>query len=411
MSNDLLERRAARGEPRGAANIWADAQATTTEAEPQRPWLFRLVILSLVIVAGFVFATLTSSDSDESRTASENPDAEAPASSEPLPLSYLIEGQPLETVIQPPDPAFDADGLFGEANPISLRPLDPPQEQFDDEVFIFAENAAAFEGPIFGLVIEPDGTRSTWSVNIDDSEQLTALTSSLTEVDGLWELPADSGLVGVAQYEELSLPQLTQQWDFFFPGSSLFARPASEWGLWPAIAGRATGMIDVDTQEVRLESIGQDAIRIRFSEVADDFGEEVIWQVDDYVYQLSGDVDLGVQDIAVVDRDTWIDAVENARRLNDLDEAPSAGRLPLWFEWLVLYPVGAIIGIKLRLTDRIRWEGRLAIGVVLALVVAIVYFPFSLFIPGLISGPLSDLLMRRFAKFSGTDRSSKDKAT
>jgi len=319
MSTELLERRANHGTARGAAHVWANAQAAIPAPEPSRPWVFRLALVTLALALGFI--TLRVAD-NALETADAGPDDDLTAISEPLPNPYLIDGLQLDTVIRPVDPAFDADELFGVASPALSRTFEFRPE-FNSEIAVYAERADAFEGPVFIIAVEGDGTTSTASANIFDSATVETYESQINFEDDLWTLEAASGLVEVARFQSESTTRLGQGWDFFFllpPDENqlrsdvlLSALPSNEAREWSAIASLALGSIQTSVTTVELESIDETGVRIRHTEVEDDFGEVVVWDTDGYQYTIhNGNLEVGLENIQLSDTQTWVSTVQNA---------------------------------------------------------------------------------------------------
>ena len=353
MSTDLLERRAERGSPRGSANIWAELQAPSPTPLPPKgsAWAFRLAVGVLAAAVGFGVFGITNSSTTETvaDVAAPIEDSVTP-SEDTLPEPYLVEGLSLAFVAQPTDPEFDADDLLGEPGN-----LPPPKSDAMNDIVIFARSVDDFDGPILGVEVLDDGTTEAWSANLSSTE-FASLNAELAQVDGQWTVPADSGLVQVAQFQFQPELRRSQQWDFEFVDTDsldsvvLHANPLRDGGQWENIATYLSTKSDTAVVEtVDLEGIDRPGIRVErepqekvFEGEEEayivDLGELVLWDDGDFAYSLDSrfsptgteacrrvgcdeligyaSVDLGVSRIESSERNVWVTSVANSTFLN-----------------------------------------------------------------------------------------------
>ena len=325
MSTDLLERRAERGQARGAANVWANAQMPAEQPEhPKGSWFFRFAVAALVVVAGNA-ALLALAGGSTIDTAGQLTDATQQASEadvpdirdfEPLPAPYLFDGQELVTKSQPSVPGADERNVFV----VESDPVIPS----DEELVVFAESPTAFDGPIFVLGPERGNGVDVAGVNMS-SEERTAIGDLLVRVDSQWTLPPESGLVEVARFTSADF-LTSATWAFSFgvlrdtegnqpvePHQAfLVARPMENPTPWNAIAEIATRNETTSIEQIRPDTLDGTVLEVTTQTGSND---RAVWTDDEFVYVL--DEAAALRDLRIADRQEWIDAWDQARGVRE----------------------------------------------------------------------------------------------
>lgn len=338
-TQDLLERRAERGTPRGAANVWADAQPQVQHPTFNGAWLFRFVVSLMIFGIGLVtvFSTMDSSFQTIDPTSGE---PVAPTSSEPLPRPIFVDGLELTKTVRPGHPDFDADDLFGEGDDV-LVAEDPPGSA--QEVIVYATADDPFDNPIVAITIFDDGEFRTSGANLEGAGVDQAVV-----VDGMPTLPPTSGLVEVARYDTTAIRLDVYGWLFEFSLEDgvvdlrTYTSPeVTAHGEWPLIAMRLSHQDeDVVTTTQSFDVFDQRGIYISSSNSEFD---DVIWESENLVYTLSSwgtdsfeegrDIRSVVPQLREVDRTTWAVAVSDTD--TSRHETPSF----IFFAWLFVLVV------------------------------------------------------------------------
>ena len=332
---DLLQRRAERGSPRGAANVWTDAQIEQpTHMRAEGSWVFRLVLAVGTIGVGAV-AALSIASSSETATSDIAPPAAvsegdpSPAEDD-LPLPIFVEGATLQDSL----PAC-IDFLAG-CVPI---PLDDPGMEMPENEFgirtlqtlVYADEDDPFSNRVLGIENFEGGFR-TWSLNTDQ-ETNDELVEQVVLEGGEWVLPLESGLVEVARFDGYPIPDGSWQFDFVDGERSIGLQPlrarsgqsASEW-QWIVPLVRSQPDVNLRTLDV-LDQVGV-VVQISQEAVFRENGfdpseaallEDLVWVDGDFVYRLTASgpelTDHRVDDVAerltVVDRAIWLSAVDD----------------------------------------------------------------------------------------------------
>ncbi len=337
--DELLERRAERGVPRGAARVWADSHGAepSVESSGKRTsvTLFRLAVA--VWILGFVAVGIFRSTSPQSNDAASGHSTQVSGdgspdvveSDEPLPAPLLIDGGSLKRdrggVSRPFDPDFDGDDLLDDLFPRSqttpeVAELSPEQLT----MVIFARPTEPFDGPIVGVELLDGGGFRPWGANVDDAA-LTDLTQQLERTNGEWSMAERSGLVEVARMEGDQFDSLRFGWQFDFQlggneevtiqaETSRDDRVVDEW-LWVA---RLAGQSQTNVAVRSIEVLGQDGIVIDRADGAGDSG--VVWRSDGFVYRMTAstvedntaygrDSTEDIDRLRIVERGEWLDAI------------------------------------------------------------------------------------------------------
>ena len=351
-TTDLLERRASRSTPRGAAAVWRDAHGCTVEVMPDRrpSGLFR-VALAVWVVALAVAGVAVMFQDDRSAVSDEQAEeAPQPSSADPLPAPVLVEGGSLargrDGVSRPTDPRYDADDLFDDVTQLSFT-----QDPEVTTSVIFAREDDGFRGPVVGIELLPGGGFRPWGANVDAAE-LDRYTAQLRRVDDRWTMPAESGLVEVADLVDDFASRFDLRWQFDFElggddRATLQAevgtpdRPVSEW-LW---VSRLAKGLETELVLTPIDVLGHAGIVIETG-----LSNEVVWSDGEFVYRLLSSTDDGdtsggrdaTDDVArlrVVERAEWVDAIRASTRETVLEQLARIALLPL----LALAAVSAVL--------------------------------------------------------------------
>ncbi len=394
MSTELLERRAERGEPRGAANIWADTQTPTPNpGGPRGAWVFRLALATILIAAGIaVFGAL-----GNDRPASTATQPADDASENPLPAPLLIDGTPLE--------------FFGRTT---------PTWQLDDwGAVAFSTDPSSFSAPMIGIT-RSGGVERRWSANIESQQQLDELWSEVVPLGNFnWDVVPGSQVI-VASWGRASISETFEQyWSFDFGDLSLLVTPVDE-TLWryflpdnnpietpaePALLSFLVNDVSAEFANLAITEIDVDVVGrsgylidqsttdlggLGVDEAARNF---VIWADGEFVYQLaSTDIEASLADLQLVDREAWTTAIDEAEPIERRD-GPDLANLAL--NWLLLFPLG---GFTTALVfSRRSWPlgVKIALLVVIGVAASLTASPFSAFNAGLIGAVGSSWYVQR----------------
>ena len=329
MSTDLLERRAERGEPRGAANIWAEAQTPIAEPLASGPnpgvWIFRAAVAISILVAGF-FLLNGLSDGASSTATDEVPRAAdsnvSPGDQdEPLPLPLLVDGMSLDHVTPPINERFDADELFEPVSSSISRATFGVDEA--SRRIVFANPDDPLNDPIMVIDAFAEGGFRPVVVNIDESER-QQLIDSASRTGDAWSIGTETGLVSVADFEWEAFILLDLGWQFDFSSGSdrvtlqalaIADNPSLQEWAWLALLLRD----DVSTELTETSVLDQPGVLLTetFEERIDD---EIFWADGNFAYRLSastlvGDtlepspVALAAERLVAVEQDVWVTAV------------------------------------------------------------------------------------------------------
>ena len=332
-SQDLLERRAERGSTRGAANVWTNAQPNSAiDAPVESSRFLRLVLAAGVLAIGsIVVLSLRASSETVATEAAESAAATESTTAQPddgLPLPILVDGAALiDTLPQCLDfrlgcEVVDSQGTDFLGNELGID---------NRRTTIYADEDTPFSERVLG-VENFDGGFRTWSLNTDDDTH-GELVEQVTFEDGEWVLPVDSGLVEVARFDEY--PEPLALWQFNFRDGarrillqslpSRFDQGATEWE-WIVPLTSTQPDVDLRTFEILdgkgvVVEISQEQIAIENgldpSELVP--GQDLIWVDGDFVYRLNAngpelsdnDIDDIAERLTLVDRDVWLDAVDD----------------------------------------------------------------------------------------------------
>lgn len=372
-SQDLLERRSDRGDTRGAANVWANAQMPQPQKnEPAGSWAFRSILAIALVVALFAVIsavgqsseTATEGSTPETPTAAQDPSDPSDAV---LPLPILVDGAALtDTSPQCLDfrlgcEVVDSGNTGFPGNELGINNL---------RTTVYAKEDNPFSERVLGVENFDDGFR-TWSLNTDDDTH-EELVEQLVLEGGEWVLPVDSGLVEVARFDEY--PEPLALWQFNFQDGarrillqslpSRFDQGATEWEwIVPLVStqpdvdlrtfevlGTPGVVIEISQEQIALEN-GLDP-----SELA--LGQELIWVDGDFIYRFNAngpelsdnDVDDIAERLMLVDRDVWLDAVDDTTFDEDQEALIIFGVLGV----IVLIAIAALIAIGRLIYERGR---------------------------------------------------------
>lgn len=310
-AHDLLEARASRGTRRGASNVWANAQLSQPEP-PRSPLSFRLVlgafVLTLLLGGLFIFDQTT-----DVGTANEPDDGTVTISNvtfdvDDLPAPYLLTTHGIEDISIPGVARSGGSGRH----------------------IVYAQADDPFDGPVFGVNVEPSGELRSWGINISESERL-AFTDQLEQIDGVWQLEGDHDLSEIANYIDTG----EEDWWFFsffsFGGRidgdptpfaneirQLAVRDEDGTAIWRIIAIIANeSVFEVE----RISIAGIEGISPTGGRATGD----VVWEFDDFAYHLEASVFEGppggigfasvpasdfVDSVFVAEREAWLEALE-----------------------------------------------------------------------------------------------------
>lgn len=315
MTNDLLERRAERGTPRGAANVWANAQETPPTGYAVGNWGFRFATVGLLALATLGMFFLSRQANVELDTVDEPSAIDEPVpttSNEPLPPAIGVDGMEPLLTIRPEDPEFDADDLFGPRPPAAQR----PGFDSDLQVQFFAREDEPFVGPILGVLVFEDGEYMTFEANMDSVDQETLL-NQIRVVDGRATLSSSSELTAVSSVSTNVFDDSDYGWRFEFSdaqdGVSLSARTlpdggASVWEWLGDVIPPADEGIETTVRPIAVR--GVDGAHITYGNGEPD---EVVWSEGRFAFRLRA--------LSIDDTQTTAGADALARRLTTVDRA------------------------------------------------------------------------------------------
>lgn len=339
MSTDLLERRAERGEPRGAANIWADAQTPIAGPLASGPnpgvWIFRAAVAISILVAGF-FLLNGLSNGDSSTATDEVPRAAdsnvSPGDQdEPLPLPLLVDGMSLDHVTPPINERFDADELFEPVSSSISRATFGEDEA--SRRIVFANPDDPLNDPIMVIDAFAEGGFRPVVVNIDESER-QQLIDSASRTGDAWSIGTETGLVSVADFEWEAFILLDLGWQFDFSSGSdrvtlqalaIADNPSLQEWAWLALLLRD----DVSTELTETSVLDQPGVLL--TETFDErVSEQLFWTDGDFAYRLSADTIVGdtaeptpvapaAERLIAVDQDVWVAAVLNSVQFGSIE--------------------------------------------------------------------------------------------
>ena len=224
MSADLLERLSERGDARGPANVWAEAQSSAepTAAGDSSHWIYGLVVATLALVALFGATTLLDGPDSEVTVDAAQDEVPAPARDEPLPLSeeplpapVLIEGMSLDRVQRPLDSRLDADDLFGSPALSNVVTTRFGTGQPVDRRVVFADPDDPWDNPIVGIEAFEGGGFRPWVVNAGEPQR-SELIDAVERTNGDWTIDRDTGLRLVADFDHEAVNVLDHGWQFDF---------------------------------------------------------------------------------------------------------------------------------------------------------------------------------------------------
>lgn len=365
MTVDHLEQLAHRTERRGAANVWADAQpdASPPNAPSQGAWLFRTVLILGLLAASYAVLALSTGDPSNELATSV---ADSTGSSEELlPMPLLIDGASLDRVVGPSPNTGDEDW----------------------EAVVFSSDPDSFTAPMIGFTSSAREERQ-WIANVFTGEQQDAIWEGLIP-DGQngFVLAPGSDLVEVWR----STPDTwSESWIFMFEDNWIHAAPANQ-TAWSFLANDVTAEFGrVEVTELIIGAVGQTGYLVTpgASDIDGPFDSEtlrafIIWSDGDFIYQIdSANIEDTLDALQLVDRETWTNAVERAEFLN----ADEPSDLPLWVQWIVLFPLGALVSLQLWSWASMSWQWRLAMWIGIGCSVIVLFGPTSLFIAGLVGG-------------------------
>lgn len=318
MTNDLLERRAERGTPRGAANVWANAQTPPPPIPEGTNWAFRMALAGFIGLLTLGLIAISRPASDELDTVNDPTQQEQPAptsttSSEPLPASLGIDGMEFSSVSRPEHPDFDADDLFGAGVPFD-RPA-----QFDSVVrnIFYADPAAPFEGPIFAFVVFEDGEFVPLAANMS-AEEVATMTERVVVSGGTPTLP-NSGLEVVADFDSRTFDSGEFRWGFNFTSEEELVdlraqtSPDDQVTVWHWLAELLpTAGEDERASLDGVEVLDHSGVRVDYSTGT---RNEVLWVDGDFAYLLqSATSEHLATDFAprvqAIDRVEWVENVQ-----------------------------------------------------------------------------------------------------
>ncbi len=305
--NELLERRAQRGRPRGASQVWTDAQRELHDeghatARSKTGLRIALVLSAAALMAVAGLATLPLGDSDSivvPVTSAEADDAD------PLPAPILIDGMELDRVNRPWTDSQE------EANTFST------ESTVGDVVStrVYASDVGYYEGPVVGIDTMSGGGVNLWSANLS-VEALSDLTGSIVRDGSTWRLPDEQELVEVAWFEDDPMDMLSEGWQFDFRDgaaeATLQAEPGSTNWIWLARVLRNSSA-EVANTPSSVTVLGSDGVVLN---------DEVLWVEDGFVYRLTASELVGdtwelrpaepvLDRLRVADRAEWESAVGN----------------------------------------------------------------------------------------------------
>lgn len=344
---DLLEKRAERGSPRGAANVWANTQLTLLP-DNRRPHLGRSHILFRLALAlwcvGLVIAILDRANDDaKTETTSASTEGDTNGSiplelEEALPPPLLIDGMELDRVTLPVDPYECCDDDFLD----NLFPSNRERVIINDldeggtSTVIFADPERPFEEPILGLSLFGSGGFQPWGVNLEEG-QLAELSAAVSQANGDWVIDGDTGLVEVARFDDDPWNMLRLGWQFDFArGDEQTTVQAeghdgvSEWTwIYRLAAGEVENGRDVSLTATTV--LDEEALVLSITDPnrtnvdQSDERSEIIWTSDDHVYRMTASTlrdntafsrspHEDAAKLELVDRDVWVEAVDRANR-------------------------------------------------------------------------------------------------
>lgn len=338
---DVLERRAERGRPRGASQVWAAAHRAAAPpaavSAHGSPLWFR-VALALWLV-GLMAAASVAARSGGGDTTVISPAQEAADEVDgvlSLPAPILVEGGTLRQgrtgVMRPSDPDYDGGDVIDSVLGPRLREETAGPSEPSEISVVFARPSAPYEGPILGVDQSANGGFRVWGVNADPDE-ITALAQDL-QLTG--EISAgDTGLIEVARFDnavDINDGWHRRTWQFDFRlndnlGLTVQAESggsddeANAWLWLVRLVDR--GSADVTIQPV--DVLGHQGYVIRSAGRTDTIKSDgdVVWAADGFAYRMTAssygdnvvsgrDPVLDISRLKIVDRAEWLEALEQS---------------------------------------------------------------------------------------------------
>ncbi len=285
MTNDLLERRADRGTPRGAAQVWTEAHRTASAgagggADQRRSRApFRLILVGLIVSIGAVLIIglsglgewsiqqpdrIDQADRDQGDDRDDQDDG-SEQGSDPRPPSLRIEG-------------FDRTEVSGPPPLVAPTVVDPIEH------FIYASSTDPWSESIVGVEQLSDGYR-VWGVNLD--LPLVDYAELVTRTPSGWELEPNELQARVGTTTD----RMFGSWQFTFVDGDeqavLLATPHSGNdpvdGLWSHLAWAATSEPRPSIDVSRTTAVGEPALVFEFGGGQYD---ELVWADGDFTYWL-----------------------------------------------------------------------------------------------------------------------------
>ena len=338
--NQLLEDRAERGHPRGAANVWAAAirEADPAQAAHPNPWgraSFWLVGLAVAVVGIFGLKQLEGVAFDnEPATETAQQDEPDPMAGV-LPASILVEGMAMQSVIKPIGPDEEPDSVS----------WDDSTGDFPDQTTFFGNPDSPFTHPILAIENPGNGGFRPWGLNLDGAG-LDPLVDDMERIDGVWTVGEASDLHLLGSIEDQVFWSFDAwQFDFASGGQTITMQVAptdgaNEW-TWISRLSRSS-LANLRTEPI--EVLGLDGVLVT-SANGDDY---VAWELDGFGYvaragEVVGDTH---QSRSVVDKVGSLVMVNRADWQAEVDRSgsfrTSSVFVPIGLVLLVLWTLSAI---------------------------------------------------------------------
>lgn len=334
MNQELLRTRAERGQARGAAAVWTDANWQLTDTPPERTDVgsltpFRLAVAAAALVLLGTAAALLAQTSGGNRlvpadtSETGEPDAQEANPDDPAPI--LVDGMTLDSVQAPVDIRPSCETPSGDETE-SPSSYDCGERSYA----VYANPAQPFADTIVVIALSSDNDFAIRGFNLDDAQSATFADAVVqAEIDGedTWVLDPSLGLEEMARFDDSSNVQIQAGWIFDHRGDgSAGVTVQSEFdlddaGVWRWIAREAVeprrGLRVAESANV----LGLSGVQLNG---IDENGTSFVWAEDRHIYRMWAfseprfdgfeviSAEPFVDRLRIADQSEWSAAVEDA---------------------------------------------------------------------------------------------------
>ena len=252
MNEELLRTRAERGQARGAAAVWADANRQLADTPPEQTDVgsltpFRLAIAAAALVLLGTAAALLAQTSGGNRVVPADtpetgePNAEEANPDDPAPI--LVDGMTLHSVEAQVDIRPNCGGPSGYETG-RIRSYDCGERSYA----VYANPAQPFADTIVVIDLLPDDDFALLGFNLDEAQVATftdAVVQAEVDGDDTWILDPSLGLEEMARFDDSPGVQIAAGWIFDHRGDGSDGvtvqseLDVDEAGVWRWIARQA----------------------------------------------------------------------------------------------------------------------------------------------------------------------------